>query len=423
MVQQAAAPGRWFDVFIARADETSRDKVAVLFRDITEQRRAEEELRTLAADLSKANQRQNEFLATLAHELRNPLAPIRTGLDLMRLRPDNVAAVAKVRDMMERQTNHLVHLVNDLLDLARVQSGKVELKKTRVALQDVIRAAVETAVPLIDEKRHRFTLDMPETPVELDADANRLAQVVGNLLTNAAKYTPGGGSIALSVRSEDGSAVVSVSDNGIGIPPEALPTLFEMFNQGRHGMDYAQGGLGIGLNLVKRLTQKHGGTVSVVSEGPNRGSTFTLRLPLAPDQPQAPQGATPDAQSQGERGPLRILVADDNQDAADLLAQLLQSRGHQVSTVHDGTAALAAARALPPDLALLDIGMPGMTGYEVARALRQLPDLEGTVLAAVTGWGAQEDRKRSREVGFDHHMTKPIDLDSLNQLLAGIKAA
>ena len=429
LVWHEEALGRWLDVFVARAEATAGNRAAVVFRDVTEQRRADEDLRALAADLAQANRRQNEFLATLAHELRNPLAPIKTGLDLMRISPGNAAAMVKVRGMMERQTNHLIHLVNDLLDLARVQSGKVVLKKARVALQDVVANAVETALPLVEDKQHRLDVQLPDAPLLLDADANRLAQVIGNLLTNAAKYTPARGTIVLSARQEGMEAVVSVADTGIGIPPEALPTLFEMFNQGRHGMDYAQGGLGIGLNLVKRLTEKHGGSVGAASEGPNRGSTFTLRLPLARGQENAPPAIGADASAkvptQAPAGPrpLRILVADDNQDAADLLAQLLQSQGHQVQTVHDGCAALAAARACPPDLALLDIGMPGMTGYEVAIALRRLPALEDTVLAAVTGWGAGHDRAHAREAGFDHHMTKPVDVESLNRLVAAIQAA
>ncbi|MFC4931239.1 PAS domain S-box protein [Massilia sp. GCM10023247] len=425
VVQYEAALGRWFDVFIAKADARVGNRVAVVFRDISEQRRADEDLRALAADLAQANRRQSEFLATLAHELRNPLAPIKTGLDLMRLSPGDPAAAARVRAMMERQTNHLIHLVNDLLDLARVQSGKIELQKARVALQDIVRSAVETALPLIDSKRHAFRAQLPEAPLLLDADANRLAQVIGNLLANAAKYTPPGGSIVLSARQEGDAVRIDVSDNGIGLPADALPTLFEMFNQGRHGMDYAQGGLGIGLNLVRRLTEKHGGSVSAASEGANRGSTFTLRLPLAPAGP-APGAspALPAAPAQTEAPApgrcLRILVADDNQDAADLLAQLLQSQGHAVRTVHDGSAALAAAQAEVPDLALLDIGMPGLTGYEVASALRKLPALRHTVLAAVTGWGAQHDRARAREAGFDHHMTKPVDFQNLDRLLARI---
>ncbi|OON64234.1 hypothetical protein B0920_13155 [Massilia sp. KIM] len=425
LLDHAEPLGRWFDVFVARAQPDARDKVAILFRDVTEQKRVDEELRQLASDLARANQRQNEFLATLAHELRNPLAPIRTGLDLMRLGSGDPASIARLRGMMERQVNHLVHLVNDLLDLARVQSGKVALKKARVALDEIVASAVETAMPLIEEKRHALRVNAAGETLWLEADAHRLAQVIGNLLTNAAKYTPPQGSIALSVKREGEQAVVEVADNGIGIPPEALPGLFQMFNQGRHGMDYAQGGLGIGLNLVKRLTEKHGGTVSVSSPGPNGGSTFSLRLPLAAARGEGGPASAPAAERRGEeqRENLRILVADDNQDAAELLAQMLEMEGHTVRTAQDGLSALAAARAFRPDLALLDIGMPGMDGYQVARAIREEAGLACTVLAAVTGWGAKDDRQRSREAGFDHHLTKPVDLDSLAKLVATVKPA
>lgn len=412
--------GRWFDVFVARAQSDANDKVAVVFRDISTDRRVHEELRQLAADLSTANQRQNEFLATLAHELRNPLAPIRTGLELLRMAPDNAAAIGKVHGIMERQVIHLVHLVDDLLDLARIQSGKVELKKSRVALGGIVDSAVETAQPLIQEKRHRLRVRVPDEPVWLDADPHRLAQVIGNLLTNAAKYTPQEGMIDLVVRREGAEAVVEVADNGIGVPAEALPALFQMFSQGRNGMDYAQGGLGIGLNLVKRLTEMHGGAVSAASPGPNQGSTFTLRLPVAPENaPDALKHVETAARTRSRL--LRILVADDNLDAANLLAQMLELDGHQVRTAHDGGSALEAAKSFLPDLALLDIGMPGMDGYELARAIRREPTLRHVLLAAVTGWGAREDRARSRSAGFDEHLTKPIDMDSLGRLVAAVR--
>ena len=427
-VQHNAALGRWFDVFVAKAEGASDKQVAIVFRDVTAQKRAEDELRQLAADLSQANRRQNEFLATLAHELRNPLAPIRTGLDLMRLNPADAAAVAKVRDMMERQVNHLIHLVNDLLDLARIQSGKVELKRARVLLQDIAADAVEASMPLVRSRRHALAVDAPEAPMWVDADPIRLVQVLANLLTNAAKYTPEGGRIGLALRRDGADAVAEVSDNGIGIPAEAIGGLFEMFSQGRHGSSYAQGGLGIGLCLVKRLAEQHGGTVAASSPGPGLGSRFTLRLPLAPDaqaRAQAlPAADQPAAGAPAARpAPLRILIADDNQDAADLLAQSLQLEGHAVTTVHDGRAALDAIAAGRPNLALLDIGMPGMDGYQLAEAIRRDPGLRRTVLAALTGWGASEDRARSRRAGFDHHLTKPVDLDSILAIAAAIRPA
>lgn len=421
VVEHAQALGRWFDVFVSKIHDDANDKVAIVFRDVTENRRAGEELQQLAADLANATRRQNEFLATLAHELRNPLAPIQTGLDLMRISQDNAGSVRKIRETMERQVNHLVHLVNDLMDLARIQSGKIELKKARVALKDVVLNAVETTLPILQAKHHHFSIQVPDVPVMLFADANRIAQVIGNLLTNAAKYTPENGKIGLSVACDGDTAVITVTDNGIGIPAEVLPRLFEMFSQGHHGMDFAQGGLGIGLNLVKRLTEKHGGTVGVVSAGRGLGSTFTLRLPIAQAETMSASASEAGSAEVVQQHPLRILVADDNQDAAELLAQLLRSNGHLVKTAHDGLAALAAAEAFAPQLALLDIGMPGMNGFELAQALRRVSSLRHTVLAAVTGWGSQEDRVRSREAGFDHHMTKPLDLENLNRLVLEVQ--
>ncbi|WP_051971407.1 PAS domain S-box protein [Massilia sp. 9096] len=431
IVQYAEPLGRWFDVFIARAEPESTDKVAIIFRDITAQKQADEALRRLADDLARANRRQNEFLATLAHELRNPLAPIRTGLDLMRLNPGNAASLAKVRGMMERQVNHLIHLVNDLLDLARIQSGKIELKREHVVLQEVAANAVEAALPQVQARTHTLTVDAPPQPMVLDADPNRLVQVIANLLTNAAKYTPEGGNIALALRVERQDALIDVSDNGIGIPADALPTLFEMFSQSRHGRSYAQGGLGIGLSLVKSLAEQHGGSVAAASAGPGQGSRFTLRLPLAPDAPSSAQAGHPEPGTAVQAAPgvpphararLRILIADDNRDAAELLAQSLQLEGHTVDIVHDGRAALAAMRESKPDLALLDIGMPGMNGYELAEAIRREPAFDGVMLAAVTGWGAEEDRERSRRAGFDRHLTKPVDLASIAALAGAIAA-
>jgi PAS domain S-box-containing protein len=362
--------------------------------DIREKQRAEEDAQRLAADLAKANQRQNEFLATLAHELRNPLAPIRTGLDLMRISPENVSSVTKIRETMERQVDHLIHLVNDLMDLARIQSGKIELKKSLVPLKDIVLNAVETSLPVIQAKHHDFSVQVPDEPIYLNADANRMAQVLGNLLTNAAKYTPENGRIALLVQRAGDLAVIKVDDNGIGIPAEALPHLFQMFNQVHLGRDYAQGGLGIGLNLVKRLTEEHGGTVTAASAGTGQGSTFTLRLPIALPDPAMAQISEVPAQGVTELPPLRILIADDNREAAELLAQLLRSGGHIVQTAHDGPSALAAAEALHPELALLDIGMPGMNGYELAQAMRRVPELQITVLPP-----SQDGARRKTELG------------------------
>ncbi|WP_192804917.1 PAS domain-containing hybrid sensor histidine kinase/response regulator [Noviherbaspirillum aerium] len=420
-VDHSPSMKRWFDVYANRIG--SSPQVAVLFKDITRHKQTEEDLRQLAEDLARANRRQGEFLATLAHELRNPLAPIRTGLDLIRISSDSPATVARVREMMERQVDHLVHLVNDLLDLARINSGKIQLKMSRVPLRDIVLRAVETTMPAIEARRHAFNVRLPEELVWLDADPDRLAQVIGNLLTNAAKYTPEKGSITLEATRSGAEVEISVTDNGIGIPQHALPDIFDMFTQVRQGMDHAQGGLGIGLNLVKRLIEKHGGAVEVSSSGPDKGSRFTVRLPVASGGHCDSGGhvGTGEHAPQALR-PLRILIADDNRDAAELLMQLLQFRHHTVEMAHDGPQALALARDLKPDLALLDIGMPGMNGYEVARAIRSTPDLERTVLVAVTGWGAREDRERSRDAGFDHHLTKPINLEVLDKLVVDVES-
>lgn len=413
--------------FVYQPIHDARGGVSGIFAegsDVTEHQRAQEELRQLAANLSRANQRQSEFLATLAHELRNPLAPLRTGLDLMRIAADNPAAASKSREMMQRQLDQLVHLVNDLLDVARISTGKIEPKKADVLLKDIVLSAVETTLPGIEAKRQQLALQVPDEAICLHADANRMAQVVGNLLTNARKYTPEGGSIHLSVRREGGEAVLVVSDDGIGIPAESLPHVFDLFTQVAHGSEQSQGGLGIGLSLVKRLTEVHGGRVDVASDGPGRGATFTVRLPLAPTEPQT----APAAREQARAGPvpqrpIRILVADDNRDAADLLKEILEIQGHTVKIAHDGTGALELAKAFLPELALLDIGMPGMSGYELARAIRQVPQLRATRLVAITGWGAKEDRERTREAGFDCHLTKPVSFDALNGLVSEIRAS
>jgi PAS domain S-box-containing protein len=391
--------------------------------DVTEQRKNEAELRQVAADLMRANQRQDEFLATLAHELRNPLAPIRTGLDLMRMGIHEPASLNRVREMLERQTDHLIHLVNDLLDLARIRSGKIELRMTSVILKDIVLNAVETTLPLIEAKSHEFGIDVPDEPIWLKADANRLAQVISNLLTNAAKYTEPNGRIDLKVRREGDTAIVSVTDNGIGIPAEAAPHIFDMFTQVGHGIDHSQGGLGIGLSLVKRLTERHGGTVTMASNGPGTGSTFVLALPVVSAGVSSGHSAGTEEAVPRKDMPvpharrLRVLIADDNADAVEVLKQLLELGGHTVEVAHDGQEALAKAMRFLPELALCDLGMPVMNGYELAQAIRETPELKATRLVAITGWGAEEDRIRTREAGFDYHLIKPVDFKGLSSVI------
>lgn len=390
--------------------------------DVTNRMHAEQDLRKVADNLAQTNRRQSEFLATLAHELRNPLAPIRTGLDLMRTKKDNPPALAKIHNMMERQTDHLVHLVDDLLDLARITTGKIVIKKVRVQLETVLQKAVETTLPLIQAKNHHFNVLKPEDPIWLDTDENRLAQVIANILSNAAKYTPDNGKIDLTAWQEADEVVVVVQDNGIGIPADAMSDIFEMFTQASPSVSQSMGGLGIGLSIVKRITEKLGGTVSAFSAGLDQGSKFMVRLPASQGENLGLVDVLASPKSDIARSrALRVLVVDDNRDAAELIKQLLESEGHTVKTANDGKTGLGLAQQFQPDLALLDIGMPGMDGFQLAQALRQIPPLKSIHLVALTGWGSQEDRERTRCAGFDEHLTKPIDFRTLVNLISSIR--
>jgi len=408
----------YFKGFAVRDADGHNIGLATITRDITAQKRSEDELRRVAADLSEADHRKSEFLATLAHELRNPLAPIRTGLDLLRMAPRDPEATARVHAMMDRQLGHLIHLVDDLLDIARITRGKIELKREAVDLKVIVQMALETSAALIDGHGHRLEVDLVDEPLPLEADVTRMVQVLSNLLNNAAKYTPAGGCVTLAVWREDGHAVVAVSDTGIGIPPEAIGSVFEMFTQVRGSLDRAQGGLGIGLSLVRRLVELHGGRVSAYSAGRGNGSTFTVRLPLHPGSPHARPAGADAAHHTQPPAPLRVLVVDDNPDAADSLVALLEALGHATVVARDGPQGLQLALEARPDLVLLDIGLPGMSGYEVARAIRRRQGLRKIVLIALTGWGAQSDQEQSHEAGFDQHLTKPVSLEALEQALA-----
>jgi PAS domain S-box-containing protein len=421
--EEKAALPVYFKGFAVRDAEGHNIGLATITRDITLQKRAEDELRRVAADLSEADHRKSEFLATLAHELRNPLAPIRTGLDLMRLAPHDRDAMARVHAMMDRQLGHLIHLVDDLLDIARITRGKIELKKQPVLLPTIVHMAVETSTALVEGHGHRLVVELPPDPLELEADVTRMVQVLSNLLNNAAKYTPAGGTIRLSAWREDGQAVIAVSDTGIGIPLDAIGSVFEMFTQVRGSLDRAQGGLGIGLSLVRRLVELHGGRVSAFSGGAGQGSTFTVRLPLRPGTPHARGAAGGDPTQARAAGPLRVLVVDDNLDAADSLVALLELLGHTARVAHDGPQGLRMAEEFVPDLAFLDIGLPGMSGYELARAIRQQRPLQHVVLIALTGWGAHGDQQQSHEAGFDQHLTKPVSLEALEQALGAAARA
>jgi PAS domain S-box-containing protein len=398
--------------------------VVAIVLDTTARKAAEDQLRRLADDLAEADRRKTEFLATLAHELRNPLAPIRSGLGVMRLNRDLPAGMVRVREMMERQVTHMVHLIDDLLDVARISGGKLNLRMEGIDLNRVLASAVETSLPLIEAARHELVLDLPDATLRIDGDATRIAQVVSNLLNNAAKYTPAGGRIGLSLRAQAGQAIITVTDTGIGIPAHALDTVFEMFSQVGSGAERAQGGLGIGLSLVRQLVQLHGGSVEAHSGGAGSGSRFTVHLPLAPGVPETASGEpAPRADAAPQAPSLRVLVVDDNVDAALTLAMILDIEGYTTGVAHSGAEALEAAAAFRPAVVFLDIGMPGMDGYQTAAALRRLPGLDTPCLVALTGWGAEHDRARSREAGFDHHLTKPVDLGTVQKLLADMAAA
>jgi PAS domain S-box-containing protein len=378
--------------------------------DITDRVRAEDALR-------EADRRKDEFIAVLAHELRNPLAPLRNGLQVMRLAGTRGDAAEKARGMMERQLGHMVRLVDDLLDVSRISRNKLELRRERVLLSDAVASALETVRPAIDGARHSLTLDLPAGPVYLDADLTRLAQVFSNLLANAVKFTPPGGRIWLSAEERPGEVAVSVRDSGLGIPAEALGTVFDMFSQVDRSLERATGGLGIGLALVKGLAEMHGGRVRAESPGPGAGSTFIVSLPLArvkppPGVPEAGRnGATP-------RGPARrVLVVDDNRDSAASMAAMLELLGHEVRTAHDGVEAVDAAEAFRPEVVLMDVGMPRMNGYDATRQIRERPWGGSVTVVAVTGWGQEGDRAQSRSAGCDGHLVKPVHLDSVAPFL------
>ena len=388
---------------------------------------SEEERQRMMGCLVEADRRRTEFLATLAHELRHPLAPIRNGLALLRMQGGSIDA-APIVEMMERQVSHMACLIDELLDIARITSGKVELKRQRVALNSVIFSAIETGLPLIEAMQHDLVVDLPDDSLMLDADPGRLVQVLVNLLSNAVKYTPEGGRIAISARREDLEAVISVADNGVGIPGESLASVFDMFSQVAPNMHLAQGGLGIGLSLVRQLVEIHGGSVSIASPGVNQGSTFTVRLPLAGESlNNAPVIATAVPPGESAAAPvrgLRILVVDDHAESAGSLAAVLEHKGHGhvVAVANEGRQAVELAKQFKPEVAFLDIDMPGMNGDEVAQALRKVDGLQTLVLVALTGWSGPRGKARSQTAGFDHHLTKPTGLETIDTLLSGIAA-
>lgn len=378
--------------------------------DITSRKVAEEALKD-------ADRRKDEFLATLAHELRNPLAPIRNSLHLLRLSGDLSPMLNQVRDIMERQVNHMVRLIDDLLDVSRISRGKIELRKESVELATIVATAVEANRPLIESAGHQLALSLPPEPIVLDADPVRLAQIIGNLLNNAAKYTPTGGQIWLTAQTIDGEAVLSVRDNGLGISPEMLPRVFDMFAQLDSSISRSQGGLGIGLTLTKSFVEMHGGRIEARSEGLGRGSEFTVRLPLPVEARRSEPTVTAAPPSAPTLPSLRVLVVDDAQAAGFVLGKLLEKMGQQVTTATDPFIALEIARRERPEMVISDIGMPRMDGYQLAENLRREPGLEKVPLVALTGYGQESDKERAKIAGFDFHLVKPVSLEMLRDLL------
>ncbi len=380
--------------------------------DISARKQLEEELRHTIQRLADTDRRKDEFLATLAHELRNPLAPIANGVQIIK-RCEPGDPVKRTAVMIERQLQHLVRLVDDLLDVSRITRGKAPLRRESLSLQQVLLGALESSRPALDARHLQIETQLPEQILAVEGDRDRLTQVFSNILSNAAKFTGAGGSVSIRAAREDDTAVVSITDTGIGIPPEALETVFEMFSQLRVP-EHGEGGLGIGLALVRQLVQLHGGTVEARSEGAGRGSEFIVRLPIFAGAATAPQAASVDESSPDAH---RVLVVDDNRDAAESLRALLQLMGHDVRQASDGVEAVETAREFVPDVIFMDIGMPRMNGLEATRRIRDLPLGTRPYIIALTGWGQDGDRERSRQAGIDHHLIKPIDHEALRAVL------
>ena len=405
--------GRLVDISVSISpvrDETGKiigaSKVA---RDITLQKQFQRELR-------EADARKNEFLALLAHELRNPLGPIRHAVKILRARAPSPEELTWATSIIDRQTEHMTRLVDDLLDVSRITRGTIELRRERVDVAAILKAAVEASSALMERHHHQLKVTAPSQPIYVEGDVTRLTQVVTNLLDNAAKYTDPGGKVWLSGEREGDMAVIRVKDSGIGIPSEVLPRIFEMFTQAGFALDRSQGGLGVGLALVERLVRLHGGTVTAYSAGEGHGSQFAVKLPIAPAQRTAVTERTEtELPTAGNR--CRVLVVDDNVDSVDSLAMLLRMMGHEVATASDGESALTKAEEFKPDVGILDIGLPKVNGYDLAKQIRQRPWGKDVVLVALTGWGQAQHRLRSQESGFNHHLTKPVEFDLLQQIL------
>ncbi len=402
-----------------RVDESEWEGERALLaslRDISDRKRLEEQLRQKLVELAQADQRKDEFLAMLAHELRNPLAPILNAVHIMRLRREDPLELARMREVVEQQVQCMARLVDDLLDVSRITRGKIQLRYEPVSLATIVQRSIETVRPLLQAKEHDLRLGLPEQPIRLWADPLRLEQILNNLLTNAAKYTDKGGTIEVLVEIEAEEVAIRIKENGIGIAPTMLGEIFQLFSQVDRSLDRSQGGLGIGLTLARNLVHLHQGTLTAHSDGLGRGSEFVIRLPNLASF--IAEEATPPTSQASPVGRIsRVLVVDDNVPSADSLCLIMKLWGHECRVAHTGPAAIEEVDLFKPDIVMLDIGLPGMDGYVVAQELRKRPELKGTLLIAMTGYGREEDRIRSRAAGFDHHLVKPLDLDALEVLL------
>jgi signal transduction histidine kinase/CheY-like chemotaxis protein len=391
-----------------------------LEREMNERLAVAQERLHLVDQLREADRRKDEFLATLAHELRNPLAPLSNALELWEFAKNNPQQLEELRGMMQRQVRQMTRLIDDLLDVSRISRGKISLRTERVELHTLVTTALESVKPIIGANQQRLEISLPQEPIFLNGDATRVSQVIGNVLHNAAKYTPVGGEIFVRVAREGDKARISIRDTGCGIPPELLSSIFEMFQQVDQTLDRAQGGLGIGLTLSKRLIEMHGGSIEARSEGSGRGSEFVISLPAVPASELIKAGVAPAVPPLPELPRRRILVVDDVHESAQTLARMLRAIGQEVEATHDGPTALTHVRDGRPEVVFLDIAMPGMNGYEVARRIRALGEVQPPVLIALTGYGQDDDRRRAREAGFDFHLTKPTSIEQLRSVLTRV---
>jgi PAS domain S-box-containing protein len=389
-------------------------------RDVTQRKQLEQELQTRVEESAAAERKKDEFIALLAHELRNPLAPVRNGLQVLSLAGNNPEKIDRVHKMMDRQLTHMVRLIDDLLDVSRMNRNKLHLQKTQVLIEEVINNAVETVRPAIEAAHHELFISLPDEPLYLNADLTRLAQVFSNLLSNSVKYTPPGGQLWLDVERQNNRVKVSVRDTGIGIPPAALNRVFDMFSQVPRSVEDHSGGLGIGLALVKVLVEMHGGEVTAASDWPSKGSVFTVHLPIIQVVPDSPERATKPPLPTPERAARHILVVDDNQDSSHSMAMIFELLGHEVRVAHDGLQAIATVEEFQPDIVLMDIGMPNLNGYDATRQIRARPGGADITIIAITGWGQENDRARSKAAGCDGHLVKPVSLQDIEKLLADL---